>query len=188
MMNYHGAGRKKVKSGASDIMITIPTEERLTYAEQSTDPFFQLYLHVMTYAGHKDMDAINKIKSVKDILSLNLTVGSNLGNGWIKQNIKKQGVPVYYVSDDENILNFLKSRRPDITIDVPVSMNLLIEKMGLQSDIVITPARFGPINMHLMISKKSKFLKLLPEINRIFANLIAEDRIDAILRKFKAIL
>jgi len=176
-----------VKRGSADMMITVATQERLSYTQQSEQPFFQLYLNVLTYANHEKLDGIRKIKSVEDILKLNLTVGSNQGNGWVKENIENKGVNVNYVPKDQNILKFLFSRRSDIAIDAPASMNLLIDKLGLQSKIIITEARFGPLNMPLLISKKSKYIKLLPQINRIFAKLVQQGRIDEILRKFKAI-
>jgi polar amino acid transport system substrate-binding protein len=68
------------------------------------------------------------------------------------------------VPGDEQIVRFLALKRADGMIEVAPSMNHLIEKMGMASQLVQTDVTFGPIDFHIMVSKKSPFASRINEI------------------------
>ncbi len=176
--------QREVEVGKSDLMITIATNERLSYAEKCADPIFLLYLNVFTYRGHQKLKDIRQIKTVDDIKNMSLVVASNLGNGWTKENIEQKGGRVSYVSNDHNFARFIAAERADIMIDSLISMNHHIKKLGLASKIVPTEARFGPLDFHLLISKKSKYLEFFPEINEAIAKIRREGILERIVSKY----
>jgi len=176
--------QRTVKEGESDFLITVPTPSRLKYSIKSDKPFFLLYLYVYTYKNHPKINQINKIKSIQDIIDLNLKVVTNSGNGWHKVNLEKKGVNTKYVSIEDSAIRFLSRKRADIMIDSIVSTNHLIKERNLTSKITLTESRFGPIKMHLLMSKKSQYTKLMPKINEIFLKLEKKGSINKIIDKY----
>ncbi len=63
----------------------------------------------------------------------------------------------------------------------------MIKENNLQDSIQVTGARFGPTSMHLMMSKLSKHRKLLPAIDKAFAELKANGDIKRIVEKYEKI-
>ena len=170
--------QQNVKEGKADITVSVPTAERLGYAFKSDKPILKMYLNVYTYAGHPKLMEIRKIKTVQDIIALKLKPVTNLGNGWHKENIEDEGVTTFYVPGDENLVQFLALKRADIMIDAPLFMNHLINEYKLGSKIVRTDVLFGPINFHLLVSKKSRYAELMPKINKAIDKLAQNGRID----------
>lgn len=175
-----------VKRGKGDFLITVATPERLKYTVRSEEPIFLLYLYVYTYTNHPLEKQINQIRTAEDIINLDLLTVTNLGNGWHHNNLEKKGVRTHYVGAEESTLSFLAARRADIVIDALVSTNYLIKKRGLSSRLTLTKSRFGPLKMYLLMSKKSQFLNLMPEINKIFAKLQKEGKIEKIVNRYSA--
>ncbi|MCW9035738.1 MAG: transporter substrate-binding domain-containing protein [Rhodospirillales bacterium] len=176
--------QRDVEIGNSDFLITVDSQERLKYSMKSATPLFLLYLNVYSYHGHEQLKEIENIKTVEDIIKLKLLVASNLGNGWHKENVEQKGVETTYIPTDESLARFVAAKRTDIMIDAPLTMNHLIKKLGLSSEIVMTPAKFGPLNFYLLVSKKSKHLHRLPEINQAISKLKQEGVLDQIISKY----
>lgn len=173
-----------IKDGLADVTITIPTPERLEYALKSKQPVFQMHLYVYTYADHPKLNEIRKIKTVRDIFALDLKAVANLGNGWFKENIEDAGVMASYVPDDEDLVQFLALKRADIMIDAPLFMNTLIKKLELESKIVRTEALFGPLNFHLLVSKKSRYADLMPQIDKSIETLAQDGRFEELASRY----
>lgn len=176
-----------VEMGTSDFIITVPTKARLTYAHASDSSFYNLYLHVFTWKEHPKEEAMRTIKSAEDIRLLDLIPVTNLGNEWHKNNIDKYGIKTHYVPAETNALNFLSYKRADITIEALETMIFALKTSHLKNEIVDTGARFGPISMHLLLSKKSPFVSLLPEINRTYKAMIDDGTVEAILQKYRTL-
>ena len=174
----------EVKTGKSDLLITVATDARREYAYVSDMPIFQLYLHVITWKGHPDTDALSKIHTVKDLVDLDLKAITNLGNGWFEHNIKSAGVRTEYAHTDELLAGALAKRRADFMIDSPLTMVKILHDNNLKDKIVITPARFGPIDFKLLLGKKSKFATRNDEINEIVTRLYKEGVLDELSQKY----
>lgn len=177
----------EVKRGVSDCFISVPTKDRLAYAVPSDAPFFLLYLHIYTYKGHPKLKEIENISSAEDIKRLGLTPVTNIGNGWHKANIDSVGVDTFYVPAEQNASTFLAKKRADIMIDAILPTNLILKQSKLSSDIVLTKARFGPIKLHFLMSKKSPHIVLMPQINKAFNELKAEGLLDQFLSKYNSL-
>ena len=174
-----------VEKGDADLILTVPTKKRLTFSIKNVKPIYQMYLHIYTYKNHKQINQIRKIKTAKDILKLDLTPVTNLGNGWHKQHIDSYGINTYYVPKEDNIVKFLASKRADIMIEAVIPTNYKIEQYGLVSKLELTNARFGPLNFHILMSKKSKYVKYMPQINRVIQKLTMNGTLHNLTKKYK---
>ena len=173
-----------VKRGLADFLITVATDERLEYAVKSKQPIFQLYMHVYTYVDHPLIESIKNIKTVQDIVRLGLIPVTNRGNGWHKENIDAYGVPTHYVSLEKDIIKFLAAKRADIVIDAAITTNYKIKQLGLSSKIEFTEVRFGPVDFHLLMSKKSPAIKLMPAIDEAMQSMIDKGKLEKINQKY----
>jgi ABC-type amino acid transport substrate-binding protein len=59
-----------------------------------------------------------------------------------------------------------------------------IKRLGLTKEIVATGAPFAPLKFHLLLSKKSKYLYLLPRINQAIAVLKKNGTLDRLAAKY----
>jgi polar amino acid transport system substrate-binding protein len=173
-----------VESGRADFLVTVPTPERLKYADASAQPVFLMRMQVFALNDHPRLDEIKKIGSAKDILTMNLTPISNLGNGWHKANIDAMGIHTYYGRTDESAAKMLAHKRGDILIDSAVSMALEIKRLGLSGSIVATGTPFPPLKFHLLISKQSSHLHLMPRINQAIAILTKNGTLERLSAKY----
>ncbi len=174
----------EVQSGTADILITIPTAERRTYALISTQPVYEESLYVYTFKDHPKIEKIRKIKTAEDILRLGLTPVTNLGNNWHRENIDAFGVKTHYVPAEENLAKFLAAKRADIMIDKPSSMNRLIENLKLTQQIEMTPARFGPIKFHILVSQKSPLAASMPSLNQAIEQFVKDGTRERLAAKY----
>jgi polar amino acid transport system substrate-binding protein len=94
------------------------------------------------------------------------------------------GIKTLYVPNDGNLVQFLAKRRADIMIDAPISMNHLIRQYGLTEDIVQTDVRFGPVNFHLMMSRKSRHADLMPKINAAIGKMAADGTLEELALEY----
>lgn len=174
----------EVESGHADLLVTIPTEARRGYALISKRPVFPLYFQIYTYKDHPKLDQIRKISSIKDIIEQDLTAITNLGNGWHKENVESKGVRTIEVPQDQNIAKVLAVKRADIMIETPVSMNALIRTHELSEKLVLTDVRFGPINMHIMLSKKSPNAHLMKQLDEALDKITANGRLQQLIEPY----
>ncbi len=174
----------EVRDGDADVIITVPTQERLDYAQKSKSVVFPLYQSLFTYNNHPKLIEIQNIKTIEDILRLKLKAVSNLGNSWHKKNIQMLGVPTKLVSEDEKMIKILAHQRADILIDETIAINISINENGLNDKIVQTTVRYGPANFHLLMSKKSKFIKLMPKIDQIIFSLVEDGTFSKIPARY----
>lgn len=78
-------------------------------------------------------------------------------------------------------------KRADLTIESLEPMIYEMKKKPTEQRLIDTGAKFGPIRMHLLLSKKSPFLSRLPEINAIFAEMVKDGTVDKILKKYQVL-
>lgn len=173
-----------VENGKADFLITVATKDRLKYTYKSQYPVFKLHLGLYTYAGHPKLNDIQNIKNVEHIKHYKLLPVSNLGNGWHKENIDAFNINTLYVKEDINIIKFLASMRADIMIDTIIPMNYKIKELNLTSNIILTDARFGSIEFHLLFSKLTTSTDLIKEINIVINELIKDGTLSNLSAKY----
>jgi len=175
------------EEGKADILITVKNSERLNYASASDIPLLQLYLNIFTYANHPLLSEIEQITSGKDIQKHNLVAVTNIGNAWHKENIDSFGVTTHYTDDEESAFMIVASKRADITIEPVYAGSYLVRQLGLSDKVVMTDAQFGPIDMHLLFSKKSPHIGLMPKINAAILKLKENGTFEKITERYRQI-
>lgn len=176
-----------VEDGEADFLITVATIDRLKYCVKTDFPVYNLFMGVYTYNGHSQIDEINKIKEIPDIKKMELIPVSNFGNGWHKQNIDVYGINTLYVKKDENIVKLLANKRADIMVDTIIPMNYEIKKHGLSNKIELTDVRFGPIEFHILLSKKTISSSSAKEINSAAVDLYNEGFFEKLAAKYSVL-
>lgn len=173
-----------VKAGDADFMITIPTPERLEYVVATDLPLYRMNLHLYTYADHPKRDAIAQIQTVEDIKRLDLELAAHIGDGWYKTNVASKGVRSHYLSVDEDLVRFVGAKRADGMIDILLPTNRKIREGKLQSKVVLTDIKFGPIDFYVLIGKKSPLIERIDDINAVMQRMIDDGFVDAIEAKY----
>ncbi len=157
----------QVEKGEIDVMFAVPSERRLKYGAATKHPVFASKLRIYTYANHPKMALIRSIKSADEIKAAGLVSITNQGNGWHANRLESQGVKTIHVKDKDHIPRMLAAKRGDITIDETPMVRRLIENTGLEEKVVETDIVFETVYTHVVVSKRSKFLDLIPRIDRI---------------------
>lgn len=173
-----------VKAGRFDAMITVPTAERQTYTQTHPDPFYLKELKLFTYAGHPRLDEIRAIGTIRDILDKGLTVITYRGNGWHHKKVAGIGVSTIETWPVHNVWRMLSSRRGDLVIEWPAGAYAGMAKVDAGQRIVEIDVSLDAMPFHLLISKKSGFVSILPEFNRIMGELKANGTIGQILLNY----
>ncbi len=166
--------QRAVENGTADFMVTVPTTARREYAAVGAHPFHAVDMALFTWRGHPRLTQLSRAKSVDDLLGLGVTAITNLGNGWHKQNVEGAGIKTLIAKADENIAIMLGAKRADFMIDSKVSMNRIIKEKNLGAKIIQLNPSIAQIKMTLLVSNKSRWLRHLPEFDRIHGELIAD--------------
>lgn len=173
--------QREVETGRADFMVTVPTQQRLTYVVKSTLPFYTVDMALFTWKEHPKSEQLKTAKTVDDLIDLELTSVTNLGNGWHKQNVEQKGLDTLHAPEDQNIALMLAGRRADIMIDSKISMNRIIREKGLTDKIVQINPSFAQIHMNLLLSKKSPWLSKMPEFDQVLTDPVSDGTVDRII-------
>ncbi len=171
------------ENGLIDLILTLKTPERLQWSVASDKPLYSIYFKIFTRRDHPRLAEILAIKTYDDIKKLGLVTVSNLGNNWHKTTIEDRGIATEWVKNDRNLVLFLASGRADIAVDSPLSMNPLIHKEGLEKELMETEVKFDEVWFYVLMSKKSKYLGLWPQINQKITEVVATTDYKRLLDK-----
>lgn len=180
-----GRCQSNVKSGEGEAMITVPTAERLEYADTHPTPFYLKELKVFTYAGHPMLNTIKAMKGIDDIKEAGLTVITYVGNGWNERNIEARGIKTYVTPKLPNVWRMLASHRGDIAIEWPGAAWPDIIKRHLEKRIIETDVSLQAMPFHLLISKMSPHVDRLPEFNKVILEMLEDGTIRSIIEKYE---
>ena len=167
--------QREVELGNIDVMFAMPSEPRKRYGFVSDEPIFLNTMKVFTYIDHPRLAEIKQIRVEEDIKALNLTAITNQGNAWHSSHIESLGITTVHAISDEHILKMLAAKRGDLVIDTSASMRYMMEDMALTDKFLETDAVIDRANIHIILSKKSKFSSRMPEIDEVTINRIRGD-------------
>ena len=171
------------EKGTIDLILTLKTPERLAWSVASDKPLYSTFFKIFTRRDHPRLAEILTIKTYEDIKALGLVTVSNLGNNWHKTNIEDRGIATEWVKNDHSLVLFLASGRADIAVVSPLKMNPLIRKEGLEKQLFETGVEFDEVWFHVLMSKKSPFLNLWPQINQKVTDVVATTEYKRLLDK-----
>lgn len=147
-----------VSSGAADIIVTVPTPERLTYAAAVGGPINEVKMRLYSRTDHKKLSTLDRVRSIADLRAAGVSMVANIGDGWHEANIEDAGVPTSYVPDLQNAFLIVANGRADAVFARPETANRIVERHNLQGKIGLTKGIVEPANIHVLVSKKSPVL------------------------------
>ncbi|MBN2657416.1 MAG: transporter substrate-binding domain-containing protein [Spirochaetales bacterium] len=174
-----------VKTGDRDMMLTIPTKERLEYAISTDSPVWVKKRLIYTYIEHENLETINELHGLADIKQTGYSVISYIGNDWIKENVaEKFHIPVEYARGVEGMYRMLAAGRGDLIIEEKSIARSNIEQLELQELIVETEGIGEESHFHLLISKQSPHSNIIYELNCVLDEMWEDGTIEKILKKY----
>ncbi|MFQ3230982.1 substrate-binding periplasmic protein [Reinekea sp.] len=153
-----------VRLGKADILITLGTEDRLTYSTPVTGKFFSITFNLMYSKNHPQSAQIRKIETLNDIKQLGLTLVSTHGNGWYEENVSSIGIPTEYVKTDEQQIRFLLANRADGLIDFPLTLMPILDKLKARDEFLFSETTFLETKFQIFVSHKSEWINHLDAI------------------------
>ena len=173
-----------VKDGAADIMVTIPTQERLKYTVTHNRPVWTKRRILYTYQGHPKIHDIQRLSGLGTIKSGAYQVISYLGNGWVEKEVQGVGIAVTYATTVDGMYRMLAAKRGDIVIEEKSLAAPRIAEQGLSGKIVETKGVGSESGFHILISKKSPYAALVSRINREVESMRSRNRFDQIFTTY----
>ena len=173
-----------VKSGRSDAMITVPTEERAAYTVTHKAPFYLKPLALFTYKNHPCMHEIEALRTIQDIKKAGFSVATYSGNGWSKQLVESVGIPVVKTPWLPSVWQMLAGRRADLAIEWPTSAWPGIHAVNAQDKIIQTGVSISAMPFHLLINKHSPYAGILPRFDEVIRAMREDGTIDKILKRY----
>lgn len=173
-----------VRDGQADMMVTIPTPERLAYAVTHAHPLWIKKRILYTYRGHTDQPRLDALKGLAAIRAAGYTVVSYLGNGWVKSAVEKSGIDVQYANSVESMYRMLASRRADLIIEEETLAAPRIQALGLKDKIVPTLGVGSQSGFHILIGKRSPCTAFMPRLEAVLEDMAADGTLARILDRY----
>ena len=173
-----------VKDGSADMMITVPTPQRLEYAVTHTKPLWTKRRIIYTYRGHPKFDVFNRLNGIAEMRAEQVTVISYLGNGWVESTVQEAGIPVVFAATVEGMYQMLAARRGDVVIEEQSLADPLIRQLKLGDAIVATHGLASTSGFHLLIGKKSPYASMMNRVEQEVEAMRANGDINRILERY----
>lgn len=173
-----------VKDGSADIMVTIPTAERLAYALTHSRPIWTKRRVLYTYPGHPRIAAIGQLDGLVAIRNGGYRVLSYLGNGWIENEVKGLGIPVILATTVDGMYRMLAAKRGDLIIEEQSLATPRIADQGLSGRIIETTGIGSESGFHILISKKSSHAFRIDQLERGVENMRSRGRLNQIISSY----
>jgi polar amino acid transport system substrate-binding protein len=151
---------EETKAGNIDMILTaFYTEQRAKAIE-----FLEYYDKVETsvFVSNKSKLSFNKWDDLIGLTGLTI-VGDSQGDKWDK--FEKENLDVLRVVNIEQVFKMLESKRADYVVFPKVSTLREIKAFGYEGKIVPLQTPVTSQGIYFGVSKKSKFLNLIPQIN-----------------------
>jgi len=144
----------EVKSGNFDVLITVPTRERLKYTYSSQSPVFE----VKMVAIIRTDSPLTKVLNQEPFSSfLNKAEACDtLGNGWGKTFYNELGLKAQLTNSIESCLKMINAKRLDFTIQAESSLKSNPFYIKNKMDFLILDEEIGSMKFSILISKSSR--------------------------------
>lgn len=170
-----------VKDGTADIMVTIPTADRLEYAITHERPIWIKRRILYTYRNHANIHDIERLNGLGAIKSGGYVVISYLGNSWVEKAVEAEGITVAYATTVNGMYHMLAAKRGDLIIEEKSLATPRITELALAERIVETNGIGSESGFHILISKKSPFAALISRLDREVESMRSRGRLDQII-------
>jgi len=169
-----------VKSGESDALVTLPTDDRRGYTNISSRSVLTTNYTLFVNSGSKVYAELSKVRKIADLAPFQIV--QILGSGWAKNNLK--GLNVNWVSTAEQSFKMLALNRADLYVTNSLVGNWEIEKLNLVGAVTELPeANLRKMHYHFMIRKTSKYAHMITEIDEMIESVYKDGTAQEIIIK-----
>jgi polar amino acid transport system substrate-binding protein len=173
-----------VKAGSADIMVTIPTPERLEYTLTHSRPVWTKRRILYAYPGHPKIEEINRLNGLAAIKNGGFRVISYIGNGWTTREVEGIGIAVIYATTVEGMYRMLAAKRGDLIIEEKSLAAPRITDQGLSEKIMETRGIGSESGFHILIGKQSPHAGLISRIDEEIEAMRSSGRLGQILADY----
>lgn len=172
-----------VERGDADIIVTVPTPERRQYVLVTEQPIYRLERNIYSRVGHPLLSSLKTAQSLEDLLALDLTASTDIGDGWYRANVAVRGVQTHYTPDLINSFMMVADGRADVVISSSTMARSIIDEKELGGRILDTGGRLDSPPAHILIGKKSHLSSQMDIVNDAIAALIASGQLEILSRQ-----
>jgi len=173
--------QNRVKNNKSDAFVTVPTPERKTYTEISTEPIVLATFTLFVKKGNSKIENIRTVKAISDLQKF--TLGHYIGSGWAKKNLGNMNVS--WTSKLDNTLTMLIKGRFEIFVDTSQVVRFTIKKLNYQGQIVELPNIVDSAPFNLCIGKESPYVNILPKFDKTLKDMKKDGKLQKIYDNYK---
>jgi polar amino acid transport system substrate-binding protein len=176
--------QKMVEAGEADIMVSVPTPQRLEYTLTHNRPIWTKRRILYTYCAHPRINEIEQLNGLAAVRNGGYTVISYLGNDWTKREVQNSGIPVVYATTVDGMYRMLAAHRGDLIIEEKSLAAPRITDLGLSKRIVATKGVGSKSGFHILVSKKSAYAVRISQIDREVESMRSRNRFDQIFSSY----
>lgn len=156
-----------VKKGSADVFVTIPNFKRRQYTQVSEIPLFSSNFLIHVGRTNPKIPRLKKITTLAQLLTQeDIIHGHIVGAGWHKLNLKPARL-VQKATNSLQILEMLDRNRIDVYIEQAPLIRYQMKKLGFEGRVVGLPQVMDETQWHICLGKKSNYLKIMPELNKL---------------------
>ncbi len=186
-VSFHAYPVKRVTNyvqiGKLDGFIEISTPQRLNYSKTGRVPVAVGMVGAFTYKNHPRMADLADLDSLSELKDYRIL--TYLGDDWAKENLS--GFTVDQGAKDlKTALKKLTIKRGDLLLQIEQVAQYNIQQLNLENDLVqLSNIALSPIFYQLHISKKSQFIRILPQLDKTLTAMLNDGSVEGIYKKYR---
>ncbi len=173
--------QKMVKFNEADAFVTVPTLERKSYTEISTESVILVTFTLFVSKKNAQIEALKTVKNISDLSNFSLV--QNIGSGWATQNPGRMNVR--WIPTLDKVLFLIAKDRYDIFVDASQVIRFNIKKLGYQDQILELPNIIDSASFNLCIGKKSPYVNILPKFDATIIEMRKNGKLQEIYDKYR---
>jgi len=155
---------------------------REEWAEYNKEPVLTHEMKLYVKTGGAKLEQLKKVKTIEDLRPFSLI--DHRGSGWAKKNLVDKNFDVYMITDQKVMYNLLVKGRWDANINCSHVARYIIQSIGLQDQITELDVFFEKLPFHLVVGKKSPFIKIIPKFDQIIKQMKEDGSLEKIFNKY----
>lgn len=171
-----------VRMGKADALIT-NGPMRKEWAEHSSEVVVNLQHMLYVKAGGPKLDRLKRVRTIDDLKPFTLV--DERGSAWAEKNLIGRGIKVHWVADHDTMYRLVAKGRVDAVAYIDIMARYHIKILGLQAQLIELPLDTIPVPFHIVIGKKSPYVKMLPKIDEAIRQMRQDGTLQKIYNKYR---
>jgi polar amino acid transport system substrate-binding protein len=171
-----------VQIGKADALIT-NGPMRKARAEHSSEVVITLQHMLYVKTGGPKYNQLKNVSKIDDLKPFTLV--DHRGSAWAEKNLAGRGIDVHWVADHDTMYRLVAKGRVDAVAYTGFVARYHIKNLGLQDQLVELPLQVQAVPFHIVIGKKSPFVKLLLQIDETIRQMKLDGTMQRIYDKYR---